>query len=295
MSAGTAPRTIIVTAGDTNVMPLLKGLITSLEAFPERAGVAVACFNLGQTETDMAWLRAHEVELALPGSHFGLSPDNLNAYERAVIVRPFLRDYFPGYDVYLWIDSDVWLQSWSVVETFVQGAVQTGLAIAHERERAYAVQAWLLGWFAKHLILGNGPVDGLWLLSRPHLNAGLFAMSAQSPYWELWAELYEKAWRRTGKLTPHDQFSLNRLVYGRALTRRPLPVSILPTRCNWIVVRGQPMWNDELGAFCEPYPPYRPIGALHLAGPGKTTRYTIRQTGGGHFEALLLQGTRPPS
>jgi hypothetical protein len=54
------------------------------------------------------------------------------------------------------------------------------------------------------------------------------------------------------------------------------------------------MWNDAEGAFCEPYPPFRPIGALHLAGPAKRTEYVIRRTGGGDFTAALLYGTRPP-
>ena len=294
MSSPTRLKTIIVTAGDSNVMGLLKGLINSLNGFPERDKLTVACFDLGQSDNDRAWLTANGVALAKPFGHFGLSVEQLNPYERAVIVRPFLREYFPGYDVYLWIDSDVWLQGWWAVEEFIQGALKTGMAIAHERERAYAFQAWLQGWFAKHLILGNGLATGLWLLSRPHLNAGIFALSGDSRYWELWAKHYEQAWRRTGKLTPHDQFSLNRFVYGPALTRQRMPIAILPPRCNWIIVRGQPMWNDELDAFCEPYAPHRPIGALHLAGPGKTTRYSIRRTGGGTFDAVLFQGTRPP-
>jgi len=294
MSGPAGVRTIIVTAGDKNVMHLLQGLIRSLESFPERQGVTIACFDLGQTEEDRAWLAAHDVALATPVSHLGLRAEELTPYERAVIVRPFLRDYFPGYDVYLWIDSDVWLQGWWVIEAFQRGALDTGMAIAHERERAYRFQAWLQAWFAKHLVLGYGPIDGLWLLSRAHLNAGLFALGADSPQWALWLEHYQTAYKRTGKLSPHDQFSINRFVYGRALSSRKVQMSILPPRCNWICVRGQPMWNDAEDALCEPYAPFRPLGAIHLAGPGKTTRYKVRRTGGGSFEALLLQGVRPP-
>ena len=50
------------------------------------------------------------------------------------------------------------------------------------------------------------------------------------------------------------------------------------------------MWNDAEKALCEPYPPYRVIGAVHLAGRGKTTQYEVRRTEGGSFKALLLHG-----
>lgn len=309
MEAGTAPqhslsklrpevrssaeRIIIVTAGDSKVMPVLKGLIQSLEAFPERQGVEIGCLDVGQTEADRAWLSAHDVTLAIPTTHLGVPETRLKPYERAFVARPFLREYFPGRDIYVWIDSDVWLQGWWVIEDFCRGARETGFAIAHEHERGYTFQAWLTRWFAKHLVLGYGIVDGIWLLSRAHLNAGLFAMRADSPQWQLWVDTYQAAWERTGTFNPHDQFSINRFVYGGLLDRPKQPATLLPSRYNWICARGQPMWNDAEQMLCEPYPPYRPLGAIHLAGPGKTTRYTIERTGGGTFEALLTQGAKP--
>jgi hypothetical protein len=53
------------------------------------------------------------------------------------------------------------------------------------------------------------------------------------------------------------------------------------------------MWNDEAGAFCRPYQPYRTISALHLAGPGKRTAYRIRRTGGGEFITMIRYGAAP--
>ena len=297
MPATTTParRVIVVTAGDSRVMPVLKGLVRSLEAFPERADVEIGCLDVGQTEADRAWLAGRGVVLAIPTTHLGVPEQRLRPYERAFVARPFLREYFPGRDVYVWIDSDVWLQGWWVIEAYVAGALATGFAIAHERERAYAFQGWLYAWFAKHMVLGYGPLDGAWLLSRPHLNAGLFALRADSPHWDLWVHHYRAAWERTGTFNPHDQFSINRLVHGGLWSRPKAATTILPPRYNWICDRGPPMWNDAAGALCEPYAPYRTIGAVHLAGPGKTRAYSVRRTGGGCFEAMLLQGVRPPA
>lgn len=75
------------------------------------------------------------------------------------------------------------------------------------------------------------------------------------------------AWDRTGQLNPHDQFSISRVVHGGPLSRPAIRITILPPRYNWICDRGPPMWNDAEEALCEPYPPYRTIGAVHLAGP----------------------------
>lgn len=286
-------RTIIVTAGDNKIMPTLQGLIRSLEAFPQRQDVEIGCLDVGQNDADRAWLTGHNVVLAEPTTHLGVPDSRLKPYERAFVARPFLRDYFPGRDIYIWVDADIWLQGWWVIDAYRQGALETGMAIAHERERGYAFQAWLLAWFAKHFTLGYGPLDGAWLLSRPHLNAGLFAMRRDSPHWDLWVQHYQAAWDRTRMFKPHDQFSINQLVHGGVRKRPTVETTVLPPRYNWICDRGVPMWNDAEGMLCEPYPPYRTIGAVHLAGPGKTTAYDIRRTGGGSFKAKLLQGVKP--
>ncbi len=289
-----ARKIIIITGGDSKVMPVLQGLIRSLEAFEERKSVEIGCLDVGQTDVDRAWLTDRNVIVVEPTTHLGVPTERLKPYERAFVARPFLRDYFPGRDIYVWIDSDVWLQGWWVIDAYCKGAVSTGMAIAHERERAYVVQAWLLAWFAKHMILGYGVLNAAWLLSRPHLNAGLFAMRADSPHWDLWVQHYQSAWNRTGTFNPHDQFSINRLVYGTPFSPANVQTTILPPRYNWICDRGTPMWNDTDNTLCEPYPPYNTIGAVHLAGPGKTTEYTVKRTGGGSFDAYLLQGLKPP-
>ena len=166
--------------------------------------------------------------------------------------------------------------------SLVDGARSEGMAIAHENERAYRFQRFLFLWTAKHFVLGYGPLRGLWLLTRPHLNAGMFAIRAGAPHWQAWARRYDAAIKRTGKITPHDQFALNQAIY-----QDRLPTRLLDAGANWICDRGVPMWNDEAGAFCRPYGPHRTISALHLAGPGKRTAYRIKRTGGGEFLAMI--------
>ena len=287
------PRVLVVTASDSRFMPFLRGMLASLGGQVTRAAVQVACFDIGLNEADQAWLASQGVHVARPRAHLGIDADTVRPALLSFLARPFLPGYFPGFDVYAWIDSDVWLQDHAVLDTYVQGALASGIAVTHERTSAYRFQTWLLAWTGKHLLRGYGIADTAWLLSRRQVNAGFFALGAGAPHWQAWARRYEAALARTGDLVPHDQFALNHALHGGLLDRSRLPACLLPPRFNWICDRGVPMWNDTADAFCEPQAPYATIGALHLAGPAKGRVYRIHRTGGASFTTCLVHGASP--
>ncbi len=294
ITLSTHPAVLIVSAVDSRFLPLLKDMMRSIAPVLARPQVSLACFDIGLAPVDREWLTGQCATIATPGTHFGLAEQAYPAPLRSFLARPFLPQYFPGYDVYIWIDSDVWLQDVAVIDRYVAGAMASGLAISHEGERAYRLQPWLFAWTAKHFLNGYGVGKGAALLCRRHLNAGLFAAAAGAPHWSAWARCYEAAIRRSGKLVPHDQFALVQAVTaggpGRA---RRLPTAVLAPENNWICDRGVPMWNDGSQAFCKPYAPFDTIGALHLAGPAKARPYTIRRTGGGTFTSYITRGAGP--
>lgn len=287
----TPRRVLLVTACNSRFVGLLRGLLATLQPVLAQPSVQLACFDIGLDEDDRAWLQQEGALLRTPGAHFGLDAAEYPVPLLSFLARPFLRDYFPGYDFYVWIDSDIWLQDAGVIERYLDGAARQGLAVAHEEERAYRFQPWLFGWTAKHFLLGYGPFTGAYLLARPHVNAGFFALAAEAPQWAAWARRYEAALRRTGSLVPHDQFALNHALHVRG--RDSVPAALLDPTCNWICERGTPMWNDAAGAYCKPYPPYEVIGAVHLAGPAKRRQFTIQRTGGGSFSTYLVHGSGP--
>ena len=288
----TGPRILVVSACDWRFMPLLRGMMASIAPAMSRGSVAMACFDIGLHDDDLIWLAQQRVLIAKPTAHFGLNANDYAPALLSFLARPFLPEYFPGYDIYLWIDSDVWLQDLSVLTRYIDGAASTGLAITHESDPGYRFQPWLLGWTAKHFLLGYGPLSATRLLSQRHLNAGMFAAAADAPHWQAWAKCYEAAIVRSGKLVPHDQFALNHALYRRPLADTPTATFLDPSN-NWICDRGVPMWNDLAHGFCKPYAPFEVIGALHLAGPAKRQRYRIRRTGGGVFHTFLVHGASP--
>ncbi len=293
LAAPDRPTVMLVTASDSRFMPFLRGMLASLGDRLGGAGLSAACFDIGLDAADQDWLRGCGIAVVTPRAHLGVDASRVRPALLSFLARPFLQEYFPGHDVYLWIDSDVWLQDQAVLDAYVAGALADGMAITHEREPSYRFQAWLLGWTGKHLWRGYGAVDTAWLLTRRHVNAGFFAIRAGAPHWAAWAERYEAAIRRTGDLVPHDQFALNHALHGEPPGRHAVRARLLAPRFNWICDRGVPMWNDRSEAFCVPRPPYQPIGALHLAGPAKKTVYRVRRTGGGTFSTCLVHGASP--
>ncbi len=283
-------RILAISSADAAYFGLLRDMVLSVKRQTGLPALEFAFFDLGLTKPQLDWLRGHGDRILTPRPHFDLPASSVTPLLLAFLVRPFLPSYAPGFDIYLWIDSDVWLQSPDALLAMIAGAEQRGMAIAHENETGYRFQLWLFLWTAKHFLIGYGPARGAWLLSRPHLNAGIFAIARDAPHWDAWADRYRTAIERTGRLTPHDQFALNQAIYQGGLD-----VAILPASANWICDRGVPMWNDEAEAFCEPYTPYRVVSALHLAGPAKRTTYQIRRTGGGTFETMIRFGAKPPA
>lgn len=290
---GRSLRVTVVTAADSNQLPLLRHMLATLRAQSEGAGLPVTCFDLGLEAEDRDWLATQDVAVLAPRHRFRIPVPPHPSWQDAYLVQPFLRALLPGWDLYLWIDADIWFQDGDAIARFIAGAQEKGFAIATERTPSYRTQLWLQGWMTKHFMRGFGVASGLWLATRPHLNSGFYAMRADAPHWERWEAEYAAAIQRTGDSSPHGQFALNRLVHGRLPGAARMEAVLLDPTANWICDRGIPMWNDEARAFCEPRPPYRTISALHLAGPGKRETYGIRRTGGGEFRTRILPGASP--
>jgi hypothetical protein len=268
-------RVLIVTGADSKYFELVCELIHSIEACCP-APITIGFLDFGITTDQSTWLRAHDVMVKKPVTGLVLGRSTDDHTKMGYLSRPFLRENFPGHSIYVWLDADVWLQRWDGIHALCEGADRTGAAVVPQNESAYRFWPWLWGWQIKHFVQGYGPIAGLWLTSRPHINNGVFALRADAPHWERWRRRYQRAYDQTGIAAPHDQFSLNAAVY---LDR--LPTIFMPATCNWLVDLATPMWNVQSGMLCAPYHPYMPITALHLAGPDtKSQVFEIKATDG---------------
>lgn len=282
-------RVVVTTAADSGYFEMFKGMIHSLRSFPSGVDLDIRAFDLGLKDNEREWLEDKGVVFAEPQWHMGLKDGMMPYWHLAEIVRPYVREYFPDYDHYMWLDPDLWLQDGDVIDRLITGSQEYGAAIAHEADKSYKLQAWHIGWNLKHKILGLGLKDGLTLMIKPQLNCGVYCVAADAPHWEAWATRLKSAVDATCRVAPHSQFTFNQIYYCDKL-----PMQILDSADNWICDRAPPVWDDEKHCYCKPYAPFKPLSLLHLAGPAKKRSYDIKTTSGGELPDVSLQYRQHP-
>jgi predicted O-methyltransferase YrrM len=258
---------IIITAADANYFELVRGTILSVREKSEGANVAIGFFDLGCTPEQLQWLETQVNFIQKPDWDFDFPGKNeAPHYLKGLLARPFLRRYFPNFDIYLWIDADAWVQEWQAVELLVKGAAKRGLAVLPELDRgyylAYGKQPWYWEFVYRDYQAAFGEEIAQQLHTYPTINAGIFALQKDAPHWELWAEYLGEGLQRHVSLMT-DQIALNRLVYGTEMFDK---TEMLPALCNWSCNFGLPVWDKQRACFVEPYLPHGAIGILHITG-----------------------------
>jgi len=267
--------TTLATASDAKYFHLLKGLVRSVARDETASRLALSVLDLGLSGEQLAWLRGQGAGIApadwdieFPGM------ETLPGHFRAMLARPFLPRYFPGHDIYIWIDADTWIQDGTVLNHYQRAAREGKLAIVPELDRSYFTmykRPRIFGWNGAYR--GYRFAFGFRVANRmagnPFLNAGVFALHKDSPHWDLYERNLTHALNRRGRPEVRadnggwliEQSALNHVVY-----MDKAPTSLLPAYCNWFCALGTPHYDRERGCLVEPNEPHRPIGIVHLAG-----------------------------
>lgn len=286
-------KTIAITGGDAGYFELMRDCIGSLRAVPEGRALALGILDCGLTETQRAWCRARGAELVVPDWDFDFpARDRLKDGYKALTARPFLPRYFPGFDLYLWIDGDCWVQQGDAIALFMAAARTGALAVAPEIHRSMRHYHHAWGEFssvcgaAYEACFDRATAERL--VRYPMINAGVFALKREAPHWAGWAEVLGEALQRSADMT--DQMALNVLVYDLGVACEKLP-----SRCNWPVHHATPAWDAERALFVEPAMPYDPIGILHLTIYTKRlAAIDVRERGGPHAGEVRSRSLRWP-
>jgi hypothetical protein len=282
-------RLLIVSGADHAYFPLLCDLVRSIATL--RPGAAVGVLDVGLAPEERQWLAARVAHLVLPGWDIDFpGRATMPTARQAQFARPFLPRHFPGYETYLWIDADAWVQDWRVIELYVAAAHCGKLAIAPEIDRAYKRHYKRPKLFGRTLAWKNYRTAFGWRVAdrlgrNPIVNCGAFALNRDAPHWEAWAQVLAQVVRRT-RFFFIEQTALNYVIFAMRL-----PVNFLPAYCNWMPGDAVPAFDAARGIFVEPYAPHETIGIMHLAGPEQKTRiFRMQLLGGGTVETSLRYG-----
>ncbi|MDE1183268.1 hypothetical protein [Paraburkholderia sp.] len=262
-------QTLIVTATSDAYMPLFRGLLASLKhAGQLHPFDGIACLDVGLSPLNRHWVEQNVTHVVAPGWELtGIheSIKDRSPHLRAMTSRPFLPRHFPGYDLYVWIDSDAWVQDPSALHALIDAATGGAIAIVPELDPSYAEdserdrrETQLREYF--------GDAAAPLLHSNFYYNSGVFALLRDAPHWQAWANDMQKGVSASGGTMLCDQTALNHALWTRRLTVHPLP-----STCNWMCHLAVPVFDPQRRTLNDPLPPHAPIGIVHLADESKDT------------------------
>ena len=265
-------KNVIISLADANYFELVNELVDSIKNHKQSENVAICIMDAG--------LKSEQIEILdkkvdiIKKAEWDIEVSSSKVKDRewlkSQVSRAFLPRYFPGYDKYLWIDADAWVNSWYAIELYFKGCDDKKLAIATSADRAYGrvLRAdWFFRSFAriksqnyKHAkSSGFSEKIAREVALKPHLNIGVFALQSNAPHWEVWQKNLKKA-LSSGKIWGSEQIAMNITIYSDKLD-----VEILPAYCNWTLIEALKFDKDK-DTLVEPYLPNHKIGIVHFAG-----------------------------
>ena len=283
----------IVSLADSNYFKLLCELIDSIKSFEESKNVAICVLDAGLSDNQknillkkVDTIKKANWDIEVP-SYKVIGKEWL----KSQVSRAFLPKYFPGYNKYLWIDADAWVNSWETIELYFKGSDNNKLSISTSADRAYGRVLkvdWLIGGFAKiksqnykHAkSSGFSEKIAREVALKPHLNIGVFCLEATASHWDVWKKNLKIA-LKCGKIFGSEQIAMNVTIYVDKLD-----VEILPAYCNYTLIDGM-KFDTKRNTFVEAYLPNHKIGIVHLAGKHNNN---IRMNKNHLIEVTTLEG-----
>ena len=278
----------IISGADENYYPFLKNLIMSLEK-TKCLDIADLCIldveknSLYLEEVSNYIQKTKKAKFSLK-----LSFSDEKSWFKLLTERPFIKDYFPGYEKYIWLDADTEVLSIDAIKNLIEATNISELAIVPEVNESYVfnntkfgikkifssiykISGWSFKNYNKYFRKGLGED----LFFKPLFNNGVFCLKSESTLWNLWKEEYQgaldKAKSSYGIKT--DQLSLNKIIYEN-FTK----VSILDSTNNWIIQKADDLIKVD-NLFLTPSFPRRKINILHYTNLSHNDYFYYKENG----------------
>ncbi|HQU04564.1 MAG TPA: hypothetical protein PLT25_07580, partial [Acidocella sp.] len=197
------------------------------------------------------------------------------AYSGAKARLPMI---FPGYQLYVWIDSDCWFQGADSLPRIIAQAQKHEIAIHPEFDIHYLNYPTPSKRTAT--IYARNEADNLTSmpLDKPMLNAGVIALRHNSRVWALWQQelaMLHVKFQQGQNIYFSDQIPLHKLIY-----LNNIDIGTLRATDNWQTYACLPLANLTKKKLVLPTPPHEEIGIIHLAGK---TKYQMMHMNGHSF------------
>ncbi len=264
-------RTIVVTGCDANHDVLTSELLMSLRRTSARA-FTIGFLRVGDAPAPQSLTSQADIVVHVPLGDLTVGPDE--GFQMACSgIKPRLPDIFPGYDIYIWLDGDTWVQNGVGLAQIAMCAPKADVCIHPQLDPNY----FLCQYPDNYTLIVYEKLFGAQERERlarfPMINGGVFGATATSPLWKKWQLALEEVRARQIQEKSRffsDQIPLHRLIYSGHLT-------ICPLRAvnNWLVLHGVPRLDKSTGRLTAPSFPYEEINIVHLVGNSKWLKYDL--------------------
>jgi len=262
---------IIISGADSAYSRLLSGLLASIENHARIDKIDIGTFDFGLDGVFKMSLKRRGLSVVAPDWDYPLKlfREKPPAYFKAMTTRPNLRRHFPGYDVYLWIDADAWVQDWAAVRLYVDAALRSGFSATPEVDRSYSehyASGPVIRWRYDCYRTCFDTAVAERLSPLPIVNCGVFAARVDAPHWDVWSRTLREIFERLKE--PYfyaEQTALNYIIRNS-----DFETAFLPSTCNWMCNRALPLCSEDGAILLEPQPPFNRIGIIHMTADTKT-------------------------
>lgn len=265
-------KNLIVSSADSKYSHLLIELYHSLKPHII-CKYDFAILDCGLNDENVNYFIENQIKIVKPDWEFDISSYKIRGRENLKIQfsRFYLDKYFPGYENYIWLDSDTWVNCADTFDLYLKGAEISGFSITPQVDRAYQKLIdikWLIGGIPKKINTINfkniSKSVSLELAKKFAgnftLNAGCFAYNINFDGLDRLRSNLSLASKK-GRIFGSDQVALALTLFNDGIN-----FELLPSYCNWLCVTKVPKYSNAMKCFIEPYLPNHKIGVMHLAG-----------------------------
>ena len=243
------------------------------------------CFvNISVTNDNLEKISQKTKKIVEPTWDFKI-PFKTQEWKKLLTIRPFFKNYFPGYDNYIWLDADTWVQGNDFISDFENASSLGKISIIPEFDINYEALKTKYsfkkifgdfykarGWSYKNLKKYFDKKTLNILHQKPILNAGIFSIPYSSSIWEKWENEYRKIVENASDdyCLNMDQVSLNKVLYNNLDL-----VNFFGSEYNFLIKNCLPV-IDNNGNYCLKDFPFKKIEILHLTQIDYEREYNIK-------------------
>ncbi len=262
----------MVTGFDAAHFDLAGELLQSLQDNAAGRDFAIGAIHVGAEPLPARISQAADLVFSLPDERF--AREGGDGFRLAYLaVKAQLPSYFPGFDTYIWLDGDTWVQNRIGIAQIAHCAGLADFAAHPELDVSYFAEqspSARTRW-AYPAVYGE-PEASRWI-GVPMINSGIFGARAASPLWAAWGEALAEIRMRAGageRVYFSDQIPLHRLVASGGLAVYPLRAVN-----NWMVHAARPAIDFGRRLLVATTFPHEEIHIVHLTGLTKKGRYRL--------------------